>query len=57
MVLGLKPMGKLITFDKYLIGEGGPLFLLIAECPAIRVRSELCRTKSLMQSTSATVPG
>ena len=57
MVLGLKPMGKLITFDKYLIGEGGPLFLLIAECPAIRVRSELCRTKSLTQSTSATVPG
>ena len=38
-------------------GEDGPRFLLIAKCPAIRVRSKLCRTKSLMQSTPATVPG
>ena len=37
-------------------GEGGPLFLLTAECPAIRVRSELCRTGSLTQSTSVMVP-
>ena len=38
-------------------GEGGPIFLLTAECLAIRVRFELYRTKSLTQSTSATVPG
>ena len=38
-------------------GEGGPLFLLTTECPAIRVRSELCRTESLMQSTFAMIPG
>ena len=37
-------------------GKGGPLFLLTAECLAIRVRSELCRTESLTQSTSVTVP-
>ena len=36
-------------------GEGGPLFLLTVKCPVIRVRSELCRTESLTQSTSATV--
>ena len=34
-----------------------PFFLLIAECPTIRVRSELCRTEILTQSTSATVLG
>ena len=38
-------------------GENGPLFLLTAKCPTIRVRSKLCRTESLMQSTPATVPG
>ena len=39
------------------IGEDSPLFLLTAKCPAIKVRFKLCRTKSLMQSTPATVPG
>ena len=38
-------------------GEDDPLFLLIAKCPAIRARSKLCRTESLMQSTLATIPG
>ena len=38
-------------------GEDSPIFLLTAECPAIRVRSKLCRTESLTQSTPATVPG
>ena len=38
-------------------GKDGPLFLLIAKCPAIRVSSKLCRAESLMQSTPATVPG
>ena len=38
-------------------GEDGPFFLLIARYPAIRVRSKLCHTESLMQSTPATVPG
>ena len=38
-------------------GEGGPFFLLTAECPAIKVRSELCHIESLTQSTFATVHG
>ena len=38
-------------------GEDDLLFLLIARCPAIRVRSKLCRSESLMQSTPATIPG
>ena len=38
-------------------GEDNPLFLLTAKCPAIRVRSKLCRTESMMQSTPATIPG
>ena len=38
-------------------GKDGPIFLLTAKCPAIRVRSKLCRTESLTQSTPATVPG
>ena len=38
-------------------GKDGSLFLLTAKCPAIRVRSKLRCTESLMQSTSATVPG
>ena len=38
-------------------GEDGSLSLLTAKCPAIRVRSKLCRTESLMQSTPATIPG
>ena len=38
-------------------GEDGPIFLLTTECPAIKLRSELCRTESLTQSTSATIPG
>ena len=38
-------------------GEDGPLFLLTAKCPAIRMRSKLYRTESLMQSTLAMVPG
>ena len=29
-------------------GEDGPLFLLTAKRPTIRVRSKLCRTESLM---------
>ena len=35
--------------------EGGPLFLLTVECPTIRLRFELCHTKSLTQSTPAMV--
>ena len=38
-------------------GEDGPLFLLTAKCPTIKVRSKLCRAESLTQSTPATVPG
>ena len=38
-------------------GEDGSFSLLTAKCLAIRVRSKLCRTESLMQSTPATVPG
>ena len=38
-------------------GEDSPIFLLTAKCPAIRVRSKLCRTKCLLQSMPATVPG
>ena len=34
-----------------------PLFSPNWKCPAIRMRSKLCRTESLMQSTPATVPG
>ena len=37
-------------------GEDGPLFLLTAECPTIRVRSKLYRTESLKQSMPATIP-
>ena len=38
-------------------GEDGSLSLLTAKCPAIRVRSKLYRTESLMQSMPATIPG
>ena len=38
-------------------GEDGSFSLLTAKCLAIRERSKLCRTESLMQSTLATVPG
>ena len=38
-------------------GKDDPLFLLTAKCPAVKVRSRLYRTESLMQSTPATVPG
>ena len=38
-------------------GEDGSFSLLTAKCPNIRVRSKLCRTESLMQSTPATIPG
>ena len=38
-------------------GADNPIFLLIAKCPAVRVRSKLCRTESMMQSTPATAPG
>ena len=37
-------------------GEDDPLFLLTARCLAIKVRSKLCCTESLMQSMPATVP-